>query len=225
MVKDAFDDPPRVMAHPPSAARPPSLAPRLRAVRTSRGRTRGPGRSGRVKRRSASSSSSASGCARMASMSSEQRATITHAHRRTSTTRPHTVDRSHVGREHGGVDRFGCKNQTPVFPPVQGGRPLAPEPGALPQVIRIRVRPRGMGARSRGRLPNFRSGSATTLAVMHSLRDTLRPDPSYLRSFARRHHVRPASRGSQRSARSVTLTSWPSASSPASLTCWIMEAA
>ena len=63
-------------------------------------------------------------------MSSEQRATITHAHRRTSTTRPHTVDRSHVGREHGGVDRFGCKKQTPVFPPVQGGRPLAPEPGS-----------------------------------------------------------------------------------------------
>ena len=40
-----------------------------------------------------------------------------------------------------------------------------------------------------------------------------------------RYQVRPASRGSQRSARSVTLTSWLSASSAASLTCWMSEPA
>ena len=39
------------------------------------------------------------------------------------------------------------------------------------------------------------------------------------------YQVRPASRGSQRSARSVTLTSWPSASSAASFTCWMREPA
>ena len=42
---------------------------------------------------------------------------------------------------------------------------------------------------------------------------------------AARYQVRPASRGSQRSARSVTLTSWPSASSAASFTCWMREPA
>src|SRR5258706_14057705 len=39
------------------------------------------------------------------------------------------------------------------------------------------------------------------------------------------HHMRPASRGSQRSARSVTLTGWSTTDSTCSCTCWIIDPA
>ena len=40
-----------------------------------------------------------------------------------------------------------------------------------------------------------------------------------------RHHIRPASRGSQRSASRVTLTSCSTTDSACSLTCWIIDPA
>ena len=49
-----------------------------------------------------------------------------------------------------------------------------------------------------------------------------RPDAEARR---RAHHIRPASRGSQRSASSVTLTSWSTTLSACSLTCWIIAPA